>query len=83
MAGAKTHKMKIILLALFGFLLGGFAGGFVGVGIGMIWIGVFQTSCFEGTCGMLMFYTFMPLGIIGGGLIGAGLLSYVGTRGES
>jgi hypothetical protein len=72
--------MKIVVLGLFGFAFGAIAGGLIGVGLGMIWTGVFQTSCVGGTCGMLVFFTFMPIGIFIGGLIGALALGYFGSR---
>ena len=50
------------------------------VGLGLIWAGVFRTSCFEGYCGMLVFLTFMPIGIVLGGVIGALTLGYFGAR---
>ena len=72
--------MKVLLLGLFGFILGALAGAMIGVGLGLIWAGVFRTSCFEGYCGMLVFLTFMPIGIVLGGLIGALTLGYFGAR---
>lgn len=72
--------MKIVVLGLSGFVFGAIAGGLIGVGLGMIWTGVFQTSCFEGHCGTLVFLTFMPIGIFIGGLIGALALGYFGSR---
>jgi hypothetical protein len=41
------------------------------VGVGLAWVNVFHTTSFEGYSGMLVFGTFMPLGIILGGLTGA------------
>jgi len=61
----------------------GCVGLFLGVGIGMIWIKVFHTSDFEGYSGMLVSYTFMPLGIIAGALIGAVGLGYLASRSDS
>ena len=55
-------------------------GGIVGVCAGLIWTSVFQTSSFEGYSGMLVFYSFMPIGIILGGLIGAGGLAFAASR---
>ncbi len=72
--------MRIMLLALTGFVFGAIAGGLIGVGLGLIWTGVFQTSCSEGYCGMLVFFTFMPIGMIVGGLAGAGGLGYLASR---
>jgi hypothetical protein len=67
--------MKVVMLGLIGFVLGAIGGGVIGVGLGFVWTGVFHTSSFEGYSGMLVFYTFMPIGIILGGLAGAiGLL---------
>jgi len=63
--------MNVILLALIGLFMGSLAGGAVGVGLGLAWTKFFQTSSFEGYSGMLVFFTFMPIGAILGGLIGA------------
>jgi hypothetical protein len=63
--------MKIVGLALLGLVFGLIAGGAIRVGLGLIWTTIFQTSCFEGYCGMLVFFTFMPIGSILGGLAGA------------
>jgi hypothetical protein len=73
--------MKIALLGLVGLFFGAIAGGIIGVGAGMIWTNVFHTSSFEGYSGMLVFYTFMPLGIILGALIGAAGLGFLASRG--
>jgi hypothetical protein len=43
-------------------------------------IKVFHTSDFEGYSGMLVFYTFMPIGIIIGALLGGVGLGLVGGR---
>jgi hypothetical protein len=72
--------MKIVLLGLVGLILGAIVGGIVGVGLGFIWINVFQTSSFEGYSGMLVFFTFMPIGIILGALAGAVGLGYAASR---
>jgi hypothetical protein len=71
--------MKIALLALLGLFLGALGGAALGVGAGLAWIEIFKTSNFEGYSGMLVFFTFMPLGAIIGGLGGAllfGLLAF-------
>jgi hypothetical protein len=72
--------MKVGCLGTIGLFLGAIAGGAIGVGIGFIWIEVFHTSSFEGYSGMLVFYTFMPIGIIAGGLVGAIGLGIVASR---
>ena len=72
--------MKIVMLGLVGLFLGAIAGGVIGIGLGLLWTEVFQTSSFEGYSGMLVFMTFMPIGIIVGGLMGALGLGYVASR---
>lgn len=69
--------MKIVILGLIGFFLGAVAGGVIGVGAGFVWVNMFHTTSFEGYSGMLVFFTFMPIGIFVGGLVGAVAL---GTR---
>ncbi len=68
------------MLALVGLLLGAIGGGVIGVVLGLIWTAFFRTTSFEGYSGMLVFFTFMPIGIIGGALIGAAGLGYVASR---
>jgi hypothetical protein len=63
--------MKIALLALLGLVLGVFGGAAIGIGAGLAWIEIFKTTSFEGDSGMLVFFTFMPLGAVIGGLGGA------------
>jgi hypothetical protein len=63
-----------------GFVLGALIGAAVGVGAGLLWINLMQTSCFEGYCGMLVFLTFMPIGALLGGFAGAILLAWLGGR---
>jgi hypothetical protein len=41
-----------------------------------------HTSCFEGYCSMLVFFTFMPIGAIVGGLPGAIGLGRIAARGR-
>jgi hypothetical protein len=72
--------MKIVMLGLVGLFLGAIAGGVIGIGLGLLWTEVFQTSSFEGYSGMLVFMTFMPIGIVVGGLMGALGLGYVASR---
>ena len=71
--------MKIALLGLLGMILGALGGSALGIGAGLAWIEISKTSNFEGYSGMLVFFTFMPLGAIIGGLAGAlvfGLLAF-------
>ena len=72
--------MKIALLALLGLILGALGGAALGVGAGLAWVEIFKTSSFEGYSGMLVFFTFMPLGAAIGGLGGAFLFGVIAIR---
>jgi hypothetical protein len=72
--------MKIALLAFLGLMLGALGGAALGVGAGLAWVEIFKTSSFEGYSGMLVFFTFMPLGAGIGGLAGALLFGIVAVR---
>jgi hypothetical protein len=63
--------MKIALLAVLGLFVGAFGGAALGTGAGLVWIEVFKTTRFEGYSGMLVFFTFMPVGAAIGALCGA------------
>jgi hypothetical protein len=72
--------MKIALLVLLGLFLGTLGGAALGIGAGLAWSAIFQTTDFEGYSGMLVFLTFMPLGAAIGGLGGAVLFGYFAIR---
>jgi hypothetical protein len=72
--------MKAAGLGCLGFILGAIVGGVLGVVLGLVWTSVFQTSGFEGYSGMLVFFSFMPIGSIIGGLLGAAGLSILASR---
>src|SRR5665213_4438319 len=72
--------MKIALLVVLGLLLGALGGGALGIGAGLAWVEVFKTTGFEGYSGMLVFFTFMPLGAAIGGLGGALLFGVIAIR---
>lgn len=72
--------MKLIALALTGLVLGLLVGAALGAGAGLLWVDLAHTSDFEGTSGMLVFLTFMPVGALLGGLIGAVGLGVVAVR---
>src|SRR5260221_5502144 len=72
--------MKIALLVLLGLFLGALGGGALGIGAGLAWVEFFKTSGFEGYSGMLVFFTFMPLGAAIGGPGGALLFSVIAIR---
>jgi hypothetical protein len=67
-----------VLLVLIGLILGAIVGGVLGAGF--LWTGIFHTSDFEGYSGMLVFFTFMPIGIIAGALIGGFGLGVLASR---
>jgi hypothetical protein len=69
--------MKIALFALLGLVLGAVGGATLGIGAGLAWIEVFKTTSFEGYSGMLVFFTFMPIGAIIGGLSCAVLFGFM------
>src|SRR5581483_12410667 len=72
--------MKIVLLALLGLILGVLGGAALGIGAGLAWVEIFQTTDFEGYSGMLVFFTFMPMGAVLGGLGGAFLFGLLAFR---
>ena len=72
--------MKIALLVLLGLLLGALGGAALGIGAGLVWVELFKTSNFEGYSGMLVFFTFMPLGAAIGGVGGALLFGVIAIR---
>ena len=72
--------MKIVLLALLGLMLGALGGAALGIGAGIAWVEIFKTPSFEGYSGMLVFFTFMPLGALIGGLGGALLFGVMAMR---
>ena len=72
--------MKVALLACLGLFLGTLGGAALGVGAGLAWVEIFKTTNFEGYGGMLVFFTFMPLGAAIGGVGGAVLLGLMAAR---
>ena len=72
--------MKIALLALLGLALGALGGAALGIGAGLAWVEIFKTTSFEGYSGMLVFFTFMPLGAVIGGIGGALLFGVIAIR---
>jgi hypothetical protein len=72
--------MKIALLALLGLALGALGGAALGIGAGLAWVAIFKTTSFEGYSGMLVFFTFMPLGAAIGAIAGALLFGMIAIR---
>jgi hypothetical protein len=72
--------IKIALLVLLGLVLGALGGAALGIGAGLAWVEIFKTTDFEGYSGMLVFFTFMPLGAVMGGVGGALLFAVIAIR---
>ena len=72
--------MKIALLVVLGLLLGALGGAALGIGAGLAWVEIFKTTNFEGYSGMLVFFTFMPVGAAIGGIGGALLFGLLAAR---
>ena len=72
--------MKIALLALLGLVSGALGGAALGIGAGLAWVEFFKTSNFEGYNGMLVFFTFLPMGAAIGGVGGALLFGVIAIR---
>ena len=75
--------MKVALLAILGLFLGTLGGAALGVGAGLAWVEIAQTTSFEGYGGMLVFFTFMPLGAAIGGIGGAALFGLLAVRDDA
>jgi len=75
--------MKIALLAFLGLFLGSLGGAALGVGAGLAWVEIFKTTNFEGYSGMLVFFTFMPLGAGICGIVGAALFGLLAMRDDT
>jgi len=76
----ENTAMKIALLVILGLMLGALGGAALGVGAGLAWVEIFNITGFEGYSGMLVFFTFMPLGAAIGGLGGALLFGVIAIR---
>jgi hypothetical protein len=75
--------MKVALLAILGLFLGALGGAALGIGAGLAWVEIAQTTSFEGYSGMLVFLTFMPLGAAIGGTGGATLFAVLAMRDDA
>jgi hypothetical protein len=75
--------MKVALLAILGLFLGALGGAALGIGAGLAWVEIAQTTSFEGYSGMLVFFTFMPLGAAIGGIGGALLFGLLAMRDDA
>ena len=72
--------MRTALFVALGLVLGALGGAALGIAAGLAWIEIFNTSNFEGYSGMLVFFTFMPLGAAIGGIGGALLFGVLAAR---
>lgn len=72
--------MKVVLLAVLGLFLGTLGGAALGIGAGLAFVEIAQTTNFEGQNGMLVFFTFMPAGAAIGGIGGAVLFGLLALR---
>jgi len=72
--------MPIGCLAIIGLVFGAMFGAAIGVGLGFAYAKIFHVSDFEGYSGMLVFFTFMPLGAIVGGIGGAVALGLLAAQ---
>jgi hypothetical protein len=75
--------MKVALLVILGLFLGALGGAALGIGAGLAWVELFKTTGFEGYSGMLVFFTFMPLGAVIGGIGGAALFGLLAMRDDA
>lgn len=75
--------MKVATLGCLGLILGAIVGGAIGVGLGFAWTAFFHTTSFEGYSGMLIFFTFLPIGAIVGGMLGGVGLGLVAARDDA
>lgn len=72
--------MKVASLILLGLVLGLLGGGALGLGAGVAWVEFFRTANIEGYSAMLVFFTFMPIGALIGGVTGAILFGIAASR---
>jgi hypothetical protein len=73
--------MKVALLAILGLFLGALGGAALGIAAGLAWVEITQTTSFYS--GMLVFFTFMPLGAAIGGIGGALLFGLLAMRDDA
>lgn len=59
-----------MVMLLFGLICGAVLGAVIGVGAGFAWVKLSKATSFEGYSGMLVFYTFMPVGPIIAAVLG-------------
>jgi hypothetical protein len=74
--------MNIWLITIGGVVLGALAGGIAGVLLGSLSVELFNISCFEGFCGYVVGFCFLPLGLFLGAAAG-GLFVYRRARPKS
>ncbi|QPF90910.1 hypothetical protein [Bradyrhizobium commune] len=75
--------MRVALLAMLGLFLGALSGAALGIGAGLAWVEIAQTTSFEGYSGTLVFFTFLPLGAAIGGIGGSLLFGMLAMRDDA
>lgn len=71
--------MKPWLVTLGGAALGAVVGTVAGILLGLLSVELFDISCFEGYCGFVVGFCFLPLGLLLGAAAG-GFVFYRRTR---
>ncbi len=69
--------MKTFGLVLLGVGLGAVIGATAGIGLGLASVELFDISCFEGYCGFVVGFCFLPTGLLLGAIGGGGLFWYL------
>jgi hypothetical protein len=72
--------MKIALLVVLGLVLGILGGAALGISAGIVWTELFQAATSQDNTGILVFFTFMPLGAMIGAVGGAVLFGMIALR---
>jgi hypothetical protein len=67
----RKDLLRLAMLALIGLLLGAIAGGVIGIGCGLVFTSVFPTRPSDADSGLLIFLTFLPIGVVSGAISGA------------
>jgi hypothetical protein len=74
----ESMTMKVAMLALLGLMLGVLGGGAMGLGAGIAWSEWLYAA--QDSAGNLVFFTFLPIGAMAGGVGGAILFGVIAAR---
>jgi hypothetical protein len=72
--------MRIVFFAILRAIGGLTVGGALGLLAGIAWLNIFNPSEFEGYAATMIFFAFIPIGAIAGGLAGAIWAGAVASR---